>query len=169
MRLGWTDVVIEIEIDDEAWTDALPDVETLVLAAASSALDFEGRGVDPGLVILLTGDAQIRDLNLRFRYRDAPTNVLSFPAPPSAGRHLGDIALAFGVCAREAAEQGKTLEDHLQHLTAHGVLHLLGYDHETDAEAESMEARERQILAGLGVADPYAERGDQGDHGQLGH
>lgn len=161
--------MIEVEVDDEQWAAALPDAAALAMSAASSALDFEGRGVDPGLVILLTGDAQLQDLNRRFRGKDAPTNVLSFPAPATAGRHLGDIALAFGVCAQEAAEQGKPLEDHLQHLTAHGVLHLLGYDHTTDAEAESMEARERQILADLGVPDPYAERGDQGDHGQPGH
>jgi probable rRNA maturation factor len=162
--------MIEVEIDEDGWTEALPDVAALAASAASATLDFEGHGVDPGVVILLTGDLQQRGLNLQFRGKDAATNVLSFPASPGAGpRHLGDIALAFGVCAREAAEQGKPLEDHLQHLTAHGVLHLLGYDHETDAEAESMEARERQILAGLGVPDPYAERGDQGDHGQHGH
>jgi probable rRNA maturation factor len=93
-------------------------------------------------------------LNARFRGKDAATNVLSFPAP-GADAGLGDVALALGVCEREAAEQGKTLADHLTHLTAHGVLHLLGYDHESDAEAEAMEARERAILAGLGVADPY--------------
>jgi probable rRNA maturation factor len=81
--------------------------------------------------------------------------VLSFPAAGDGDGSLGDIALAFGVCAREAAEQGKTLADHLRHLTAHGVLHLLGYDHESDTEAEAMEARERLILAGLGVGDPY--------------
>ncbi|MGH6972843.1 MAG: rRNA maturation RNase YbeY, partial [Caulobacteraceae bacterium] len=80
--------------------------------------------------------------------------------------YLGDIALAFGVCAREAGEQGKRLADHLRHLTAHGVLHLLGYDHETDAEAETMEAMERSILAGLGVADPYAAPAPLGDHGR---
>jgi probable rRNA maturation factor len=86
--------------------------------------------------------------------------VLSFPAPENPERHLGDIALAYGVCASEADEQGKTLADHLQHLVAHGVLHLTGFDHETDAEAEAMEARERVILASLGVSDPYAaERG----------
>ena len=74
---------------------------------------------------------------------------------------MGDIALAFGVCAREAAEQGKPLDHHLSHLVAHGVLHLLGYDHETDADAEEMEALERAILKPLGVPDPYfAERSD---------
>ena len=162
--------MIEVEIDEDAWTAALPDAAALVASAAQATLDFVGRGVDPGLAILLTGDLQMRGLNRQFRGKDGATNVLSFPAAPGAGpRHIGDVALAFGVCVREAAEQRKPLEDHLQHLTAHGVLHLLGYDHETDAEAESMEAREREILAGLGVPDPYAERGDQGDHDQHGH
>jgi len=69
---------------------------------------------------------------------------------------MGDVALAYGVCAREAAEQGKPLAAHLQHLVAHGVLHLVGYDHEDDTDAEAMEAREREILAGLGLPDPYA-------------
>ena len=98
----------------------------------------------------------MRELNRDFRKKDAPTNVLSFPAPPNPERHLGDIALAFGVCAREAAEQRKPLAHHLQHLTVHGVLHLLGYDHIGDDEAEAMEGLERAVLAGLGVPDPYA-------------
>jgi probable rRNA maturation factor len=82
--------------------------------------------------------------------------VLSFPAPPNPEGHLGDVALAYGVCAQEAQAQGKTLAQHLSHLTVHGVLHLLGYDHQGDDEAESMEALERTILDGLGVPDPYA-------------
>ena len=109
------------------------------------------------IAILLADDARLAALNAAFRGKDAPTNVLSFPAATGA-EALGDIALAYGVCAREAAEQAKSLGHHLQHLTAHGVLHLLGYDHESEAEAEAMEAKERAILAGLGVADPYAPR-----------
>ena len=102
----------------------------------------------------------VRDLNARFRDKDKPTNVLSFPAPESAAPHLGDVVLAYGVCAAEAEAQGKTLSDHLSHLVVHGVLHLLGRDHEDDAEAEEMEAEEREILAGIGVADPYAAEQD---------
>jgi probable rRNA maturation factor len=98
----------------------------------------------------------VRDLNARFRGKDAPTNVLSFPAPESAWPHLGDIALAYGVCRREADGQDKSFAHHVMHLTVHGVLHLLGYDHETDAEAEVMEGLERAILGGLGLPDPYA-------------
>lgn len=146
---------VQIEVEDPAWTDALPAAEALAAAAATAALDRDG-----AVVVLLTDDETLRDLNNRFRGKDKPTNVLSFPAPQNPERHLGDIALAYGVCAREADEQGKTLADHLRHLVAHGVLHLVGFDHETDAEAEAMEARERAILASLGVSDPYAaERG----------
>ena len=99
----------------------------------------------------------MRDLNARFRGQDAPTNVLSFPAPANPESHLGDLALAFGVCAREAAEQGKPLANHVRHLVIHGALHLIGYDHDTDADAERMEAEERELLAGLGVPDPYGD------------
>ena len=154
--------MIDIEIEDEAWVASAPQAQDLVQAAAAAALrhaEFDGDAV----TILLTDDESVRDLNARFRGKDYATNVLSFPAPENPEGHLGDIALAFGVCAREASEQGKPLGHHLQHLVAHGVLHLLGYDHETDAEAEHMEGLERVILAGLGVPDPYAA--EQGDHG----
>ena len=143
--------MIDIEIEDEAWTTALPDAEALILPAAAAALEARG-----GVTLLLTDDDTVAELNECFRGKTGPTNVLSFPAPDNPEDHLGDIALAFGVCAREAAEQGKPLAHHLQHLVAHGVLHLLGYDHLTEAEAEEMEALERRILAGLGVPDPYA-------------
>jgi len=151
--------LIDIEIEDEAWTRALPEAEALARTAAAATLGALPRT----LTLLLTDDAAVRDLNARFRDQDKPTNVLSFPAPPNPERHLGDVALAFGVCAAEAREQGKPLAHHLQHLVAHGVLHLLGYDHMDDAEAEEMEGLERQILAGLGIPDPYlASEGDDG-------
>jgi probable rRNA maturation factor len=105
---------------------------------------------------LLTDDEAVADLNGRFRGREGPTNVLSFPAAASARPHLGDLALALGICEAEARAQGKPLAHHLQHLVAHGVLHLVGFDHQSDEEAEVMEARERQVLASLGIADPYA-------------
>lgn len=143
--------MIDIEIEDEAWSAALPRAADVVLAAAQAALEARG-----GVTILLTDDDSVAELNERFRGKAGPTNVLSFPAPDNPEAHLGDIALAWGVCAREAAEQDKPLAHHLQHLVAHGVLHLLGYDHLTEAEAEEMEALERRILAGLGVPDPYA-------------
>ncbi|MBS0333131.1 MAG: rRNA maturation RNase YbeY [Proteobacteria bacterium] len=146
-----------MEVEDQAWLGALSDVGPLVQAAAQAVLDAEG-AVGEGVAILLTDDGSVRDLNARFRRQDKPTNVLSFPAPQNPERFLGDVALAYGVCAREAAEQGKPLAHHLQHLVAHGVFHLLGYDHETDAQAEAMETLERAVLAGLGIPDPYATR-----------
>ncbi|WP_409019577.1 rRNA maturation RNase YbeY [Brevundimonas vesicularis] len=143
--------MIEIEVEDEAWASALPQVEAVVETAARAALG----SVEGDVVILLTDDAAIQDLNARFRDRDRPTNVLSFPAAESAFPHLGDVVLAHAYCAAEAKAQSKTLSDHLSHLVVHGVLHLLGRDHMTDEEAEEMEGEEREILAGLGIADPY--------------
>lgn len=148
--------MIEVEIEDEAWTAASPEAARLAERAATAALG----AVRGDVVILLTDDAAIQDLNARFRDKDRPTNVLSFPAAESAFPHLGDVVLAHSYCAAEAEVQGKTLDDHLTHLVVHGVLHLLGRDHEVEVEAEEMEAEEREILAGLGVADPYgAEHG----------
>jgi probable rRNA maturation factor len=144
--------MIEVVVDDEAWTDALSNAAALAEQAAAAAL----AGADGDVAVLLTDDDAVRVLNARFRQQDRPTNVLSFPAPDSAADALGDIALAFGVCAAEARAQGKPLAHHLQHLVVHGVLHLVGLDHAVDAEAAAMEARERCILAGLGVPDPYA-------------
>ena len=150
-----------MEIEDAAWTTALPEAEALARAAAEATLASEG-AVGEGVTLLLTDDEAVRDLNARFRQQDKPTNVLSFPALQNPDRFLGDVALAYGVCAREAREQCKPLAHHLQHLVAHGVLHLLGYDHMSDAEAAEMEALERVVLAGLGVPDPYLA--GEGDH-----
>jgi probable rRNA maturation factor len=150
--------MIEVEIEASDWTTALPEAEALVMTTGQAALDQLAPtedGSEPLAVILLTGDAEVAELNARFRGKPGPTNVLSFPAPPNPEDQIGDVALAYGVCAREAAEQGKSLQQHLQHLVVHGVLHLLGYDHETDGEAEAMEALERSILESLGVPDPY--------------
>ncbi|MEP7043224.1 MAG: rRNA maturation RNase YbeY [Dokdonella sp.] len=113
------------------------------------------------LNILIVGSAEGRRYNREFRSRDYATNVLSFPYEAAPGEHsrlLGDLVICAPVVAREAREQGKAARDHFAHLTIHGVLHLLGYDHETDADAGRMEALERAVLATLGVADPYAER-----------
>jgi probable rRNA maturation factor len=154
--------VIDVEIEVADWTAALPDAEALALTAAQAALAQEGADGE-GVVLLLTDDATVRDLNARFRGKDAATNVLSFPAPPNLERHLGDVALAYGTCAREAVEQDKPLAHHLQHLVAHGVLHLLGYDHISDDEAEAMEGLERVVLSGIGVPDPYQAGGRDHD------
>lgn len=127
--------------------------ETIAAAASESrAAPAEGAEVS----LCLADDATLRALNARWRGIDKPTNVLSFPAADGAGRHLGDIALAFETLEREAGELGVPLADHYRHLVAHGFLHLIGYDHETDGEAERMEALETRILARLGAANPYA-------------
>jgi probable rRNA maturation factor len=144
----------DVELEDPAWSTALPNAEALVLEAADATLASEG-AVGEGVTLLLTDDETVRGLNVRFREQDKPTNVLSFPAPQNPERFLGDIALAYGVCALEAQEQGKPLAHHLQHLVAHGVLHLLGYDHMSDDQAAEMEGLERAVLAGLGIPDPY--------------
>jgi probable rRNA maturation factor len=144
---------VEIVIEDERWTSAHADT---AVQAAMAAL--QGLEEPASLAILLADDAALQRLNRAFRGKDKPTNVLSFPAAPMPGNEafLGDIAIAFDTLAREAIDEGKSLSDHLAHLVVHGVLHLLGEDHETPEEAEAMEAEERRILAGLGIADPYA-------------
>jgi probable rRNA maturation factor len=117
------------------------------------------------LAIVLTDDSAIHALNRDWRGQDKPTNVLSFPASPAPGRQprrgrppvsLGDIVIAFETTAREAKTEGKPLKHHLAHLAVHGFLHLVGHDHERDRDAKRMEALEVEILAGLGVPDPYA-------------
>lgn len=143
--------MIEVELEDLEWASSLPTAAAVVERAAQAALG----SIEGDVVVLLTDDTTIRDLNVRFRDKDKPTNVLSFPAAESAMPHLGDLVLAHGVCALEAKAQGKSLSDHLTHLVVHGVLHLLGRDHEIDQEAEEMEDEERSILASLGIADPY--------------
>ena len=131
------------------------------IAAAQAESDVKlRRGVE--LTVHLVDDAEIRSVNAEWREKDAPTNVLSFPAVEASqlaeARLLGDILIAFETVAREAQDEGKTLADHYRHLVIHGFLHLLGFDHNEAGEAEAMEAVERRALARLGVADPYAER-----------
>lgn len=152
---------IQVEVEDPAWTAALPDVQALAGRAAEAALKRAEPAAAPDVVVLLTDDATVAELNGRFRGKADPTNVLSFPAVESARPHVGDLALAYGVCAAEAEAQGKPLAHHLAHLVVHGVLHLVGYDHETNAEAEVMEGMERAILAeNLDIRDPYAAQPD---------
>jgi probable rRNA maturation factor len=129
--------------------------------------DVAGRQIEVSVV--LADDAEIADLNQKFRDREGATNVLSFPALPDAGGMLypaepdgppillGDVVLAFETISAEAGHQGKSLADHFTHLVIHGILHLLGYDHLDEAEAQIMEQLEIRALGALGVADPYAE------------
>lgn len=151
-------------IDAPEWQAQLHDAPMIVARAAQAALAASQDRVDrtAELTVLLTDDAAIRVLNRDWRGQDKPTNVLSFPGdpampvPPGLPRHLGDVAIALETLLAEAAAQGRAPADHLAHLVVHGVLHLLGHDHRDDAEALAMESLETSILAGLGVADPYA-------------
>lgn len=138
--------------NDDRWKGLGPTVKR-----AGELVLRQQRKTKATLTILLTNDAEVRALNRDYRGKDKPTNVLSFPdgSVMNGITQLGDIALAYETLAREAAEQGKKLKHHLAHLTIHGVLHLLGYDHETAREAKAMETLEIQLLATIGVANPY--------------
>ena len=149
-------------IEEGNWPDEMP-LETLV-ASVFSAVEAE-LGLSPEypseVSLLFTDDATIQGINAEWRGNDKPTNVLSFPSlqikPGMApGRLLGDIVFGYETVVREAQEEHKPFENHLSHLVAHGLLHLFGYDHESDAQAEDMEALERRILARLAIPDPYA-------------
>ena len=141
--------------------------EETVRRAAEHAYVVAGPSEDAELCIVLANDEFVQTLNKTYRGKDKPTNVLSFPTggiPYAVGGELladlgphllGDVVLALETIAREAAEQQKTFSHHLTHLVVHGVLHLLGQDHEEDGEAEEMEAMERDILEDLDIADPY--------------
>ena len=165
--------LVQTRIDDSRWHDV--GLEEIATRSADCALAY--LSLDPGLyAISLLGcdDAAIADLNAEFRSKDAATNVLSWPAqtlgPPEPGSvpaapepdpfddvtELGDIAIAYETCAKEAILAGLPLTDHVCHLVVHGVLHLLGYDHETLADAALMEGIEVEILATMGVKDPYS-------------
>jgi probable rRNA maturation factor len=149
---------IEIVAEAPAWREAARELTPLLRKAARLALKRGGKGRAGSFTILLADDAALRRLNREFRRKDKPTNVLSFPAAEDAAGYLGDIAIADGVTAREAGEAGKTFSDHAVHLAVHGVLHLLGYDHQNAAEAKIMEPLETAILSELGIANPYAAR-----------
>ncbi len=160
-------ISIDCALRSPEWAASLPESEALARRAARAALAAAATAPFDGgeLSLALSDDAELQILNKAYRGKDGPTNVLSFPgeAPDAADqpRQLGDVVLAYGVCLREAQAQDKSLADHLAHLVVHGVLHLLGHDHETEAEAERMEALEVRILAGLGIADPYLAAADE--------
>ena len=147
--------LIETVVEDEAWTRLLPDAAALAEACRNAAARLEP-ALQGEIALLLTDDERMRALNARFRDKDRPTNVLAFPAGGDGG-FLGDIALARETCAAEAAEKGVALRDHAAHLITHGVLHLIGYDHQTEEQAAVMERREAAVLKSLGIADPYAD------------
>ena len=156
----------EVLVVADGWQSE-PDAEAVIQRAIAAAAEMAAADVgDAELAIMLTDDAGIRTLNQNWRGIDKPTNVLSFPAlqptgagaPDDAPRMLGDIAIAYETLRQEADDERKPFADHLSHLAVHGFLHLIGYDHEIDDDAEAMEALEQEILAQLGIPDPYAER-----------
>ncbi|MBB2971932.1 rRNA maturation RNase YbeY [Mesorhizobium sp. RMAD-H1] len=163
---------IDILIETEGWPDeaALRRLAERAVSAAWQELGFgslENAEVETELSIVFTDDASIRQLNAEWRGKDKPTNVLSFPAFPvkageCPGPMLGDIVIARETVEREAALEMKPFDHHLTHLMVHGFLHLLGYDHEDDEEAEEMEGWERRILVALAIPNPYAV--SQKDH-----
>lgn len=139
---------------------AVPDART-IQSWVRRALTDAGGSPDAAVTVRIVGEAEMRELNARFRDKDRPTNVLSFPAGDDAGiphdleLPLGDIVICAPVVSQEAKEQGKLVTAHWAHMLVHGTLHLLGFDHMKEVEALEMEALERQILAAGGVSDPY--------------
>ena len=162
---------MNLEIDiEEPWPPAT-DWADLAERALEALRQVAPELDNPRLIasVLFTSDAEVHVLNREWRAKDKPTNVLSFPmlerkdllalAPDGPPEMLGDIALAFETCAREAADRGVSVEDHATHLIVHGLLHLAGHDHEiSDADAEAMEALETKALAVMAIADPYGDR-----------
>jgi probable rRNA maturation factor len=161
---------IDVAITAVSWR-SIRGAKRVVTRAISACRGRLGRaGETAETSIVLCDDAEIRRLNRAFRGKDKATNVLSFPAAQSSGYggHLGDIAIAFETVAREASAEGKSATAHLSHMAVHGYLHLAGYDHEDDADAEAMEAMEREVLASLGIEDPYLDRQSREDGKQMG-
>ena len=160
---------IFVHVQGGGWHDWLPAVETFVSETALAVLSLEwAEASSTELSVVLAEDAFVRELNMTYRDQPHATNVLSFPAlkgdlvreirfPGDAPVLLGDVVLAFETCVLEAQvlDAAAPFADHTRHLLVHGILHLLGYDHEDDFDARQMEAREARILAELGVADPY--------------
>ena len=156
----------EVLVVADCWQTE-PDAEAVIHRAITIAAEIvDADTAEAELAVMLTDDAGIRTLNSNWRGIDKPTNVLSFPAlqpsgaggPDDAPRMLGDIAIAYETMRREANDEQRPFDHHLSHLAVHGFLHLIGYDHENDDDAEDMEALEREILSSLGIPDPYADR-----------
>lgn len=156
----------EVLVVADCWRNEA-DAEAVIHRAIEIAAEIADADTgEAELAVMLTDDAGIRTLNSNWRGIDKATNVLSFPAlqPTGSGglddapRMLGDIAIAYETTRKEASDEQKPFDHHLSHLAVHGFLHLIGYDHENDADAETMEALETQILAQLGIPDPYADR-----------
>lgn len=152
-------ITVAVETVEPAWI-AAGDVESLAQDAVAATLEEVEPDVHPDseISIRLCNDDEIRALNLAWRNVDKATNVLSFPAPAGdRGPLLGDVVIGFEYVSEEARDAGRSLPDHLAHMIVHGLLHLLGFDHENLHDAEEMEDAERRILAKLGINDPYSD------------
>lgn len=147
-------VAEEINVDVMVKSPLWQGHEDSVVRAVAAAAAEEGKAGE--ISLLLGDDAAIAELNKQFRGKDGPTNVLSFPGPRVEPHFIGDIALAAETIVEEAQFQGKAFDAHAAHLVVHGFLHLLGYDHQNEADASRMEARETAILRSIGIDDPYA-------------
>jgi len=151
------DVLVDVLVQSPRWKQK-PGAKAVVRKAIRAAADGIP-GPSGEVAVLLTDDASLRKLNRQWRGINKPTNVLSFPRiSPKAGT-LGDIAIAYETLGRECRAEHKKFADHLSHLAIHGFLHLIGYDHQNDSDAEAMENAERSVLARLGIPDPYLARG----------
>ncbi len=157
-------LTVSVLLDDGHWPNFEVSERLILSAATALSVHPAFRKNKPAeACVALSSDAAVRKLNANYRKKDKPTNVLSFPANPSFPRdvegicQLGDIVIAGETVERESSEQEIAPAHHLQHLVIHGLLHLLGYDHETSADARKMEGLEIEILAGLGIANPYTE------------
>lgn len=140
-------------VKEPLWRKEIPEFKAAINECLEKAAQFTGLPAEAHVSFLLAGDEETHRLNREFRGKDKPANVLSFPAGEED--FLGDIALGLGAILKEAGEQGKKPEHHLRHLVVHGILHLLGYDHDKEKEREDMESLEIRILASMGVGDPY--------------
>ncbi|MEM9495430.1 MAG: rRNA maturation RNase YbeY [Pseudomonadota bacterium] len=145
---------VDVIVEDMEWNRIAPDAPALA-SACVCAIEENGIALEGEAALLLTTNAAMQDLNRRFRGKDAPTNVLSFPG---ADGFLGDIAIGREICEAEALSDNIAPTDYLMHLIVHGLLHLAGYDHETDPDADTMEQREAEILTRLGAKSPYRLR-----------
>ena len=161
----------EVLVVADCWQTE-PDAEAVIHRAIDVAAEIADADVgEAEIAVMLTDDSGIQTLNSNWRGIDKPTNVLSFPAlqptgsgaPDDAPRMLGDIAIAYQTTRKEADDEQKPFDHHLSHLAVHGFLHLIGYDHEKDDDAEAMESLEAEILAQLGIPDPYADRDPDAD------
>lgn len=149
---------ITVHVEDGNWRSSIRNVTTFTRQAALAALEQTSAASSSALTILLADDGRLADLNGQFRGKNQPTNVLSFPASSNDKSYLGDIAVAYGIAAREASEKGIPLTHHLAHLVVHGVLHLVGYDHQSERQARIMEPLEAKILATMKISDPYSSQ-----------